>query len=234
MSVFFDEVETIVSQGTSQTAPWIQNKILEFQYSTSTPYLLEMIDNIMTYPSIVNADKIISNCAVTVSGVGNLTIKVTSGNPAIPLNSSQLVALNSYLTNFLNPNQQKKIISVAADKLAIYGTVYYNGQLNSSIQGSVIAALNNYITKFSTSQTSGGSFNGLVKSSDIAKIIEGVLGVVDWQPAQITATPIVGTSTNLMIGSTIYKRSYAAYSGYIENDGSNPFSTTLIFVPANN
>ncbi len=236
MTVFFDEIETVISQGYPQTAPWIQQKILEFQYNTATPYLVGVNNGVVGYQTIVPEDQIISNCAVVATTSGVLNIKVTTGNPAGALNSNQVIALQSYLTNFLDPRQFCRIVSVAADQLWIAGKVYYNGQLNASISDSVIAALNNYISQFSTSQASGGSFNGYVKVSDIEKVILSVPGVTDWEASQITLTPnVIGASpTNLVLAKQQINRAQYAYSGYLVNDPSNPFSSTLQFLPASN
>lgn len=228
-AIFIDEVDTIVSQAYPNTAPWIQSQILLFQYSITAPYLVAITNNTVAYPSIVPSDQIISNCAVTVGLVGIITIKVTTGSPAGALNASQIIALKSYLINFLSPNQKYTLISTTADKLWIAGTIYYNGQLNGSIQGSVVTILNAYISTFSTSQTSGGSFNGVVKVSDIEKIILGVTGVTDWVPSQISITPAVGSQQDLVLANTIIERSFGTYSGYIQEDSGNPFSTTLTF-----
>ncbi|HWY10588.1 MAG TPA: hypothetical protein VN026_04635 [Bacteroidia bacterium] len=233
-SVFIDEVETIIAQGAPQTALWIQAQILLFQYNVNTPYLIGINNYIPSYQNVVPADRIISNCAVVVNGNGLIFIKVTQGSPASQLTANQSRALKSYLTNFLSPNQAYNIISTTADQLWIKGTIYYNGQLNASIQGAVISALNIYITQFSTSQATGGSFNGLVKVTDIAKIIEGVIGVVDWVPAQITITPSIGSPTNLILANNQLGRSYITYSGYVKEDAVNTFLTQLTFIPANN
>lgn len=233
--VFVDEVETIIGQGHPQTTPWIQQQVLLFQYNTSVGYLVQVTNGItIGYASTVPADQIISNCAVVPSLTGHIVIKVTTGNPAGALSTNQKIALNSYLTNFLSPNQIYSILSTTADQLWIAGVVYYNGQLNGSIQNTVITAINAYITSFSTSQAQGGSFNGLVKITDIAKVIEGVTGVTDWQPSQITVTPAVGVPTNLMFANAILARSYQTYSGYVKEDAINTFLTTISFVAANN
>lgn len=233
--VFVDEVEQRIAMGHAQTAAWIQAQVLLFQYNTAVGYLVQVTDGItIGYATITPADRIISNCAVVAKVNGALIIKVTTGVPAAALSSNQKIALNSYLTNFLSPNQSYSILSVAADQLRISGVVYYNGQLNVTVQNNVISALNAYITAFSTSQALGGSFNGLVKVSDIAKVIEGVEGVVDWQASQITMTPVVGVPTNLVFASTQLARSYQTYSGYVKEDVTNPFLSTITFSAANN
>lgn len=232
-AVLLDEIETVISQGAPQTAPWIQQQIFKFQYNTNTPYLVGINNGVLGYPVTVAADQIISNCAVVATSTGSVRIKVTTGTPPGALNASQLTALNSYLINFLSPNQKYTLISVTGDKLWLAGTVYYNGQLNASIETSVIGALNDYINKFSTSQTSGGSFNGVVKVTDLAQVILGVTGVTDWQPTQITISPATGSPTDLILSSTEYVRLYNTYSGYVIEDPGNPFASTLTFVPSN-
>jgi len=233
--VLVDEIETIAGQGHPQTAPWIQVQVLAFQYNVNVGYLVQVTNGItIGYATIVPADQIISNCAIVVSLFGHITIKVTTGSPASALSTNQKIALGSYLTNFMSPNQQYSILSTTGDQLWIAGVVYYNGQLNGSIQHPIITALNAYLATFSTSQALGGSFNGLVKVSDIEKVIFGVTGVTDWVPSQITITPAVGSPTNLIITSTQLARSYQTYSGYVIEDAINTFLTQITFNAANN
>ena len=236
MAVFLDEIESVVALSVPGTAPWIQNEVLKFQYNTSTPQVVEVKEDFtIGYATVIPADQIISNCAVIVSSTGVLNIKVTTGVPAAPLNASQLVALNSYLNTVLAAGQYINVVSQNPDELAVYGTVFYNGQYNAAIQANVIAALDAYILKFSTSAQSGGSFNGLVKLSDIENVILAVDGVVDWQPSQVTVTAFGSLApVNLVLSNTIISRSALAYSGYLKNDSANPFSATLSFAVAQN
>jgi hypothetical protein len=235
MSIFIGEVETIVAEAVPGTPPWIQNEVLKFQYSVTTPQVVQVnSDFTIGYAIISTAFQIISNCAVIVTGTSVLNIKVTTGSPAGALDANQQIALKSYLNTVLPAGQIINLITGVADELAVYGTVYYNGQYNASIQANVIAALDAYITKFSTSTSLGGSFNGMIKISDIENIILGVEGVVDWVPTQITATSAGAPAFNLIAASTIYSRSYQAFTGYIKNEVANPFSSTLLFSVAQN
>lgn len=234
-AVFVDEVEQRIALGHAATPPWIQAQIFLFQYNVNVGYLIQITDGITVgYANIVPADRIISNCAVVPNLTGQLKVKVTTGTPAAALSANQIIALNSYLKNFLSPNQQYSIVSTNGDQLRISGTVYFNGQINGAVQQQLITALNDYMATFSTTLTGGGSFNGLAKVSDIEKTILAIPGVVDWVPTQITITPIVGVPTNLIIGSAIIQRSYQAYSGYLIEDVTNPFSSTITFASAVN
>lgn len=235
MAIFFDEIETVVAESVPGTPPWIQNEVLKFQYSTDTPQAVQINADFTIGYAVINATlRIISNCAVVVTGTGVLNIKVTTGSPAAPIDSNQNIALFSYLNTVLPAGQNITIVSVNADEVAAYGTVYYNGQYNASIQANVIAALNSYIATFSTSTALGGSFNGTVKISDIENVILGVPGVVDWVPSQISVTPSGFGSVDLILASTIISRDYQTYSGYIKNEVANPFSSTLLFAVAQN
>ena len=235
MVIFFDEIETVVSESVPGTAPWIQNEVLKFQYNVTTPQVVQVNSDFTIGYAVVNTlFQIISNCAVIVTGTSVLNIKVTTGSPAGALTANEVIALTSYLNTILPAGQIINIITGVADELAIYGTVFYNGQYNASIQANVIAALNTYISKFSTSTSVGGSFNGEVKISDIENVILAVPGVVDWLPTQITATAFGASPFNLIAGSTVYSRNYQAYTGYIKNEVANPFSSTLLFSVANN
>lgn len=218
MLIFFGEINTIESMSHGGTAPWVQNQILLFEYPnivTINP------DFSVNYNPVNPALQIISNCAVTTSSSGVLTIKVvTGGTSPTVLTANQITALQSYLDTILSPNQFYGIISQTADIMILAGTVFYNGQFNATIQQNVINALNNYIAQFTTSPINGGNFNGIVKMSDIENVILGVQGVVDWQPLTISITPSGGSASYLINNGLIVSRNFQTVAGYIAESDS--------------
>jgi hypothetical protein len=234
--VFLIDIEGLISSQVPGTAPWIQGQVIKFQYNATTPdaVVQDPVTYIVSYPVVNTADLIISNCAVVVNSRGQINVKATTGTPPGPLSTPEKTALLSYLNTILPAGQNINLISVAADTLGLWGTVFYNGQFNAAIATNVQNALAAYIASFATSQASGGSFNGIVKVSDIEKVILAVPGVVDWVPSQITVTASGGTPINLVTASAIVARSLVAYSGYIVNDPGNLFSATLSYQVASN
>ena len=231
MLIFFGEINTIEAMSHGGTAAWIQAQILLFEYPnvvTINP------DFSINYNPVNTALQIISNCAVTASNSGVLTIKATTGGttPTV-LTSNQIIALQSYLDTIISPNQFYIIISQTADIMVLIGTVFYNGQFNATIQTNVIAALNNYIAQFTTLPANGGNFNGVVKMSDIENVILGVQGVVDWQPLTISITPSVGSPppSYLINNGLIVSRNFQTVAGYIAETDS---FVGLSFQVANN
>jgi len=223
MVIFFSEITTIEGQSHGGTATWIQNEVLQFQY----PDVVQVnSDFSIGYATFNSALQIISNCAVTTTGNGQVVIKaITSGGA---LTADEKTALNSYLQTILSPSQIYSVISQAADNMVVQGTVFYNGQYAAAIQSNVIAALQAYITKFSTSPYNGGSFNGVVKLSDIENVILSVPGIVDWQPLNVNVTPFGGASFPLMTNGTINSRLYQSYAGYIaESDAFSLLTFTV-------
>ena len=225
-------IEAIVANAVPGTPPWIQAQALLFQYNATTPdfVAVDPVTFAVEYPIPNPSDRIIGNCAVVVGPTGIVIIKVTTGTPPGPISSPEKTALTSYFNTILPAGQTFNIISVLADLLQINGNVYFNGQYGASIQANVIAALNTYIATFSTSTLNGGSFNGIIKVTDIEKVILSVPGVTDWDCSQITATPTGGSPINLVLADQQLLRNYQTYSGYVANDPGNPFSSTLTFI----
>lgn len=227
MAIFIGEVETIVASGVPGTAPWIRSEVLKFQYSATTPQVVEVntTDFTIGYPTVDPTLQIISSCAVVPNLSGTIVVKAATGTTPAPLSSPQVTALGSYLTEILPAGAVFQIISANADTLRVDGTVYYNGQYTATIQASVEAALTAYMAAL--------PFNGVVKVSDIERAILSVAGVTDVTFTLIRAKPDGGTNTDLVSASTELSRSYQTYAGYIVNDGTNPFSSTLTYLVAN-
>lgn len=218
MSIFIADVETVVSKAVPGTALWIQSEVFKFQagdvVSINSDFTID-------YPIINVSNQIIKACAVVVSPSGAISVKVAKGSPLAPLSGGEVTELNSYLDTILPAGQTTGIISVAADLLQVNAIVYYNGQFNSVIQTNVNAALTDYLSII--------PFNGLVKISDIEKVILGVQGVVDVTFSQITVTPFSGSPANLILASALVSRSAQTYSGYLVNDPGNLFSATITY-----
>lgn len=229
-AILVDEIESDVAVAAPESAPWIQAQVLKFQYSVSTPQVVQLnSDFSVSYPTIDPTLEIITNCAVVPTGVGGVLIKLTDNG--VPLDGApgtagpQVVALISYLNTILGSDIVFSIVNANTDILAIFGTVYYNGQ-NVNISSTVSTAITNYLSTL--------PFNAVIKLSDIIGVIRNVPGVTDFLPTTITATANGGTAINLILSELIIVREYQVYSGIIKIDPGNPLSSSLTYAISNN
>lgn len=227
MNIFETEVESDVDVSSPETARWIKQRVLEFQYNPIDPQVVQVNSDLSVSYPIVNATlRIITQCSVTNDSSGGVIVKVASGSPLAPISAPQLAALTSYLDTILGGDISFVVVNENADTISIVGNIYYNGQYNSVIQASVITALNNYLSNL--------GFNGVVKVSDLISIIRAVPGVTDASLSQIAVAPDGGSPVNLVYNNTEQAREYQSNSGYIVNDPLSPFSSTLTFLIDNN
>jgi hypothetical protein len=105
--------------------------------------------------------------------------------------------------------------------------VYYDGQYSTVISGTVIGAINNFLSNL--------SFNGVLKVSDIELAIRNVVGVNDVLLKNIKirsdATAFVD-GTFLIQDNTVISRIFPTVSGYIvgETTVGNTFVDKLTFI----
>lgn len=224
-SILQSDIENTVSLGRPETAKWIQNQVLNFQYSATTPQVVVINpDFSVGYASINPSMRIITNCSVTGNGTGGILIKVTTA--AGPLSGPQLSALNSFLDTILGPDINYQLVNALADTLEIDGTVFFDGQFSGSIVTDVTNALLAYLAAL--------PFNGVVKVGELDSVIRKVNGVTDFLPANIIVSANGGTPSHLILNSQVLAREYLTNAGYMVNDPVNPFSSTLIFTIDNN
>lgn len=227
LSLLQIEIEATVAKGVPGTSSWIRDQVLKFQYQVSPPQVVQInSDFTVSYPIPNPALFAITNCAIVPGNAGIISVKVATGTPPAAISGSVKTALISFLNTILPAGAVFQVISVAADTLRVDAEIFYNGQYTGNIQSAVEAALTDYMNDL--------PFNGVVKVSDIEKTILSVAGVTDVTFSQITATPNGGGGIDMVLASTENSRSYQTYAGYIINDGSNPFSSTLTYTVANN
>jgi hypothetical protein len=227
LDIFKTEVETTVSLSAPQTAQWVQDKVLKFQYSATDPQVVQLIDLVPQYP-VVNADlRIVSRCSVK-SNINNaVLIKVAKNNPPEALASGELSALQSYVDIIGVAGINYIVSSTASDKIYIDATIYYNGMYTVGISDAVISAIDNYLATI--------PFDGVVKLLDLEFAIRSVTGVNDVVlnnvKARNDATPL-SSATYLVQNETLVGRLWATVSGYIvgETTSGNTLTDTLTFI----
>jgi hypothetical protein len=213
------ELEGIAASAVPGTGSWIHAKVLEFQYSVTNPQYIQLIGLVPTYNKVDSSLRIISRASVAENGNGRISIKVATGEPPAPLDSSQQLALSEYLDIIGPAGPQISVSSNISDKLYVNATIYYDGQFVSSIQTDVKAAINNYLANI--------SFDGLVTVSKIQDAIQGVIGVRD-----VVINSVKARANGVgFISATTVTRQWSTIAGYIveENTAGQTFSDSIAY-----
>jgi hypothetical protein len=227
IDVFTLENDNKISKAIPATASWLNAKVLEFQYSATNPQIVELVNFAPVYPVIDASLRLISRCSVVTTISNQVIIKVAKNEPPVALTTTELNSLQSYVNNIgiigVNYNCQ----SSNADKIYIDAEIYYDGQYSTVIQGTVINAINVFLSTL--------SFNGTLKISDIEIVIRNVVGVNDVLIKNLKtrsdATAFVD-GTFLIQNNTVISRIFPTVSGYIvqETTAGQTFADKLTFI----
>jgi hypothetical protein len=227
MDIFKTEVETIVSLSAPQTAQWIQDRVFKFQYSTTNPQVVQLIDLVPEYPVIDANLRIVTRCSVksTINNVVN--IKTAKNEPPEALNNTEVSALQSYVNIIGVSGIQYIVQSTAADKIYIQANIFYSGMYSAVISNTVISAIEAYLSSI--------PFSGTVKILDLEIAIKNVLGVNDVVFNNVKArkdSDTLANATNLVANNTVLSRVWNTDSGYIvgETTSGSTLANTLNFI----
>ena len=76
------ELEQVAREAVAGTADWLQQRVLEFQYSASNPQVITVIDGRASYPVIDDSLRIVTRVSVKEQSNGRVQVKVAKGtNP---------------------------------------------------------------------------------------------------------------------------------------------------------
>lgn len=222
------ELEGIAKYAIPNTDAWVQNKTLQFQYDATNTQVIQLVDLVPTYPTIIPAYQIISRCSVYTDYNRICQIKVAKNNPPVALSGGELTALQSYWGVCGNAGLEYNIISATSDKVEIVASVYYDAQYQAVIQASVNQALTNFLASL--------PFDGILSVSKIEDVLQAVSGVKDIKLQAINCrrnSASYGTGTvlfNLSTGTNALN--YLTYAGYIveEDTASHTFTDTITYI----
>lgn len=228
IDIFTATVEDIATKAAPATSSWLQNQILKFQYSATTPQVIQLINYAPAYPLVDETLRIISRCSVTTNLSSSVLIKVATGTTPAALSAPQLSALQSYVSQIGIAGVNYSVTSDTSDKLFVQANVYYLGQYSAVISANVVAAIEAYLSAI--------PFNGQVKITDIEDAITGVEGVTDVVLVNVRAR---GNSTAFSSGSFLVQnqqtigRLWSTVAGYIvgETTSGNTLTDSLTFIP---
>jgi len=241
-------LEVTASQTPAASRLWIQAKMFQFQYSSSstTPQIIQLTNLIPQYPIVDPTLQIIKACSVDSVVPNEVIIKVAklySDNVTlIALTTDEANAAQSYINTVGDAGVQYQLISQAPDLIYIAANIYFTGQY-STISANVITALTNFLQNLSLT-----NFDGAIKVSDLEGIIKGVTGVNDvtlikviirpstvafsltpTNQAQILVNPTISDSTK----SAVINRQWKTIAGYCTGEpiGSGyDLASTLNFI----
>lgn len=230
MDALKSEVETIASKSVAATSAWIQSQMFLFQYSATTPQVLQISDNLIQYPTVDATLRIITACSVKSNTPNVVTVKVAKGSPFVALTTNELAAAQNYINLKGTEGIVYRIISGNSDKLYIAASIYYDGQYSATIQASVISAINSFLQNLFVN-----NFDSSLKVTDIESAIRGVTGVNDVVLNNVSvrddATPFAN-GILLVSDSKTTQRLWVPIAGYVaeETTSGKTFTDSLIFI----
>lgn len=242
MDSFQADMEELAATVPPGTNDWVQAKMLEFQYDPTDPQVVQLVDLVPQYPTIIPADQILSRCSVDTAASGTVVIKLATGTPPGALDNLMLAAAQAYMNTIGFAGIDYFCQSGNPDQLYCSANVYYKGQYSAVIQANVIAAINAFLANFSLVDFDGtlllygtppqGSLPG---NPGLYQAIAAVPGVTDVDflnvGARADANPL--NKGNLVQNSQEISRSWPTVSGYIiaEASAGNTLADTLNFIP---
>lgn len=227
IDIFSASVEATAAAAAPATPAWLQAQIFNFQYSPTTPQVVQLINFAPAYPVVDETLRIVSRCSVTTNLSSQVVIKVATGEPPAALSAPQLAALQSYLNEIGIAGVVYNVISEASDKLYVQANIFYQGQYSAVIKANVIQAIDNYLAAL--------PFNGQVKITDLEDAITGVEGVTDVVLVNVRArangTAFASGSYMVQNQQTI-SRLWNTVAGYMvgETTGGNTLQDSLTFI----
>lgn len=226
--VFKTEIESVVAVAAPNTAAWVQDRVLKFQYKASDPQVITLVDLVPTYP-VVNTDlQIITRCSVKSDLSNNVKIKAAKDEPPAALSGPQLSALQSYINVIGCAGINYVVSSSTSDKLYVSADIYYQGMYSDVISANVIAAIEAYLAAL--------PFDGQLLVSDLEVVIRDVTGVKDIVLKNVRARAngtSLSSASYLVQNSQLISRFWNTVAGYVvgETTASNTLADTLTFIP---
>lgn len=225
------DTETAIASAIPGTKEWLAQKIFEFQYSTTIPQIIQLINLIPAYPIVDPTLRIVTRCSVITTNNNQCLIKVAQQEPPTAFDDPMIAALQAFIDRIGTPGVNYKISSTLADKLFLDASIYYQGQYSAIIQANVIAAINTFLANLSSVQ----NFNGKLQLSDLESLIRSVPGVNDVILNNVRArqddTPLIDAAYMVQTQTWI-SRQWPTIAGYIveETTAGNTFADSLTFI----
>jgi hypothetical protein len=230
------DVDAALARAKPGTAPWYAQQALLFQAGDS----VIADDEGIHYPAGSTGAKIITRAAAVEDALsGKLTIKVAKDGPQpgtlAPLSLAERTEVTAYFDRIGFAGVRKEVVSRAADKLKVVGTIYYDAQADVPLlQAASEAAVQAYLAELSSTSTDPAKtaadlnpdFDGTLYLSKIVDALQAVAKVKDVQLVQVSAR--AGATAPKVI-----TRTYETEAGYIvlDNAAGSTLADTLTYLP---
>ncbi len=214
------EIEGIAEKAIPGTAKWWQDQIFKFQFSSTTPQVISLID---FYPKYAVQDptlRIITRASIKQDGNKVIGIKVAKGiYPSISaLSVDEKSALQNYVDKIKFAGTEVNITSLNADRLRIAAEVYYEGQfVQSVVKAAVIVAIDEFLATL--------PFDGVFYLNKLIDAIQNVDGVKD-----VVVSEAKGRAdAQPLTSGIIINRFYETKAGYMisEDIAGNTLADTI-------
>jgi hypothetical protein len=220
------ELEIVIANAPVMTDKWLHERVLEFQYDSVTPQVVNIIDNVPQYDPIDTTKQIITRASVRTLPNRIVSIKTAKSDPPEQLSAAELSSLSGYVSDLTPAGVYYQALSFDPDLIFISSTIYYNGQYASVISANVIAAIENYLANI--------PFDGYVRVSALEDAIQAVTGVRDvvFHTVSLrTATQSFGVDNSYLVASNAtFFNKYPLFAGYVISEtGSNDLASNLTF-----
>jgi len=227
IDVFKTNTEATIAAAAPETPNWLQAQMFKFQYSATTPQVIQLIDLVPQYPTIDTALNIVTRCSVKTTINNQVIIKLAKDEPPTPLISGELAAAQSYVNVIGVAGVNYICVSQDSDKLFIEADVYYNGAFSSVISGNIIDAITTFLSTL--------PFDGALKVNDLELIMRGVIGVNDVVLKNVKAREngtALASATYLVNNNQYVGRLWNTVAGYIipETTAGSTLTDTLNFI----
>jgi hypothetical protein len=234
MDVYLAKMQEVQSLSAAASLQWLQDKAFKFQYSSTTPQYLTVLNGVTQYAVVNPALCIVTACAASVTSTGNVLIKAAKGSTTLSaLSAPEISALQDYFNQIGTAGIPYIVSSVTSDKLYLEGTIYYKGIYSAVIQSNVIAAIDAYLYNLSKDKD---RFGGDILSSDIKNLVRTIEGVNDVHFERISCrrnSQAVLTGIDLVLAGDEIVRKYTSEAGYLvqETTATYTFADKLTFTP---
>ncbi|MCD6017274.1 MAG: hypothetical protein K0S53_395 [Bacteroidetes bacterium] len=225
LDLFKAEIETTISKAPVGTESWVTQKCFDFQYDSTTPQIVQMVDFVPNYDPIDDTKKIITRCSVKTLPNKIVTVKLAKEEPPVPLTTPELNSIQGYLDDISFAGVQYNTTSTSPDYLYLNAEIFYNGQYAAIISATTITAINNYLSTI--------PFDGQVRIASLEDAIQAVGGVTDLVISDLAlranAVPFSGATYMVQNKTTVYNK-YGLSSGYVVPELTpNDLSVSLTF-----
>jgi hypothetical protein len=225
LDLFKKEVEEIILNQPVGTAKWVKQKVTEFQFDSTNPQIVQLVNFVPGYDPVDVTKRIITRASVKTLPNKTVSVKVAKSEPPTPLTTPELNSLQGYLNDISFAGVQYLTTSTAADYLYLKAEVFYNGQYASVISGTTITAVNNYLSNI--------PFDGFVRLTSLVDAIQNVPGVISvtLNDVALRANSIpFASKTNMVLNNTEIFNKYGLFSGYVVQEiAPNDMAATLTF-----